>query len=193
VTKIDFKKAIIFDFFDVIYSDPYNAWLRKYGYTRVGKFLDASQKLDSGQINMNQFFIMIGSLSSQSADSIYKEYLSGTKVNYEVLKIINGLRNKYKIGLLSNASSSFIREILDKNDLERYFDEIVISSEVGYIKPNNEIFEIMLNKLGVKPSEAIFIDDNKYHVEAAEKLGINSIQFLNATQLNEDFKNIGVY
>ena len=102
------------------------------------------------------------------------------------------LKAKYRIALLSNAPSAFIRELLAAHELERHFHEIVISSEVGMIKPSTEIFEYTLSRLGVPAVEAIFIDDNPGHVAAAEKLGITGIQFLSAKQLRSDLIKAGI-
>lgn len=185
-------KAVIFDFFDVIRSDPYNAWLKNHGFVRENEFLKASQRLDSGQIDMNHFFKLLGSLSGQDPGSIELEFESVAKVDQEVLRIINRLKPHYSIGLLSNSPSKLIREILNNNDLEKYFDEIVISSEVGHIKPSQEIFQIILNRMGLRSSEALFIDDSEHYVKGAEKAGIKSLQFSNASQLANDLQKIGL-
>ncbi len=92
---------------------------------------------------------------------------------------------RYRIGLLSNAPSTFIRALFAEHDLERLFHEIIISSEVGMVKPNTDIFKLTLQKLDVSPSEAVFIDDNKKHVQAAEKSGIKGLQFTSANNLRK--------
>lgn len=186
-------RAIIFDFFGVIYSDPYNAWLNNHGYIRGGEFLEASQKMDIGQIDMGEFFDLLSALSSQPAEAISKEFQSVNRIDYGVLKIITNLRENYKVGLLSNSPSDFIRGIIKENNLDKYFDEIVVSSEVGQIKPSKEIFDTIINSLGVKASEAIFIDDNKHYINGAEKAGLMSIQFLNMPQLVEDLIKVDIY
>jgi HAD superfamily hydrolase (TIGR01509 family) len=179
-------KAVIFDFFDVIYSDPYNAWLKNHGYIREGGFLEASKKMDLGQIELNTFFDLLSALSFQSTRSIRNEYKKVGEINHNALKIVTDLKEHYKIGLLSNATSGFIRRILKNNSLNKYFDEIVISSEVGYIKPSKEIFDIILKRLAVSPSEALFIDDNKRYIDGAENIGIKSFQYTSASQLSKD-------
>ncbi len=176
-------KVIIFDFFGVIYSEPYNAWLQKHGFTREGDFLEAAVKADSGQIEMAQFFDLLSSLSRQPAHEINKEFETVKRVNPDVIGLVKALKMNYRIGLLSNASSSFIREILDENDLEKYFDEIIVSSEAGYIKPNREIYEAALRILRINSSEAIFIDDNRLYIEGAQKIGLDGILFRSADQV----------
>lgn len=72
------------------------------------------------------------------------------------------------------------------------FDEIVISGEVGYAKPSKEIFQIVLDRLKIEPSEAIFIDDSKSHVDGAEKVGIKSIQYTSIPDLLNDLDKLGI-
>ena len=183
-------KAIIFDFFDVIRTDLYNAWLKANGLKREGEYHKASQDADSGKITREEFLARISELSGQSVTK--ETFESGAKVDDAVLAIIQELRPHYRLALLSNSPSSLIRGILAEHDLERYFDEIIVSGEVGHIKPSREIFEIALDRLEIKPSEALFIDDNEHHVAGAEQAGIKSIQFISADQLRRDLAKRGI-
>ncbi|MBP7832264.1 MAG: HAD family phosphatase [Candidatus Levybacteria bacterium] len=185
-------KAIIFDFFDVIRSDPYKAWLHNHGYKREGEFLNVVDAMDSGKINLQEFLNSLSTLSGQSYEEIVAEFESVSRVDLELVEFIKALKNNYKIGLLSNAPSKYIRDILSENRLEKYFDEIVISSEVGHTKPSREIFEIMLDKLSLNPADVVFIDDSKTHIEGAEKIGIRSIQYESLTQLKNDLEKLQV-
>jgi HAD superfamily hydrolase (TIGR01509 family) len=108
------------------------------------------------------------------------------------VEIIKSLRASYKLALLSNSPSALIREILAEHDLAQYFDEIIVSSEVGFIKPSADIFTLALQKLGVSADQALFIDDNERHIQAARSLGIQSIQFTSAQELTTALATIGV-
>jgi HAD superfamily hydrolase (TIGR01509 family) len=183
-------KVIIFDFFDVIRTDPYKAWLNLKGLSREGPYHAAAEKLDHGFINLEEFFEEISRLSGEK---VTREKLEeGAKLNLEVIQIIEKLKSTYTIALLSNAPSDFLRELLQANHLERLFDHIFISSEIGHIKPHREIFEFALEKLAVKPEEAIFIDDNHHHIEGGEAVGIKSIHFNSAKQLEDELIKIGL-
>ena len=57
------------------------------------------------------------------------------------------------------------------------FDGLVISGEIGMVKPNEEIYRYLLNKYSLVPEECIFIDDNKNNIAACEKIGINGYLF----------------
>ncbi|HUC78839.1 MAG TPA: HAD family phosphatase [Candidatus Saccharimonadales bacterium] len=188
---ISMLKAIVFDFYGVIRDDSYQAWLKTHGYKREGSFLHVSQKLDSGQIKIEDFFEILSKLSGDPVDTIKNYFESIAGINSDVVNIIKDLYGFYHIALLSNSPSELIRKIIKENDLEKYFDEIVVSSEVGMVKPNKEIFEFIIDRLAIDSSEILFIDDNKLYVEAAEKAGIKSIQFISAVKLKSDLYELG--
>jgi HAD superfamily hydrolase (TIGR01509 family) len=183
-------KAIIFDFFDVFRTDAYKAWLQSNNIPHEGEYFEASRQMDLGNISTKEFLEWLSRLSGR--EITLEEMEASAKVDEAVIRIAKDLKPKYRIALLSNAPSAFIRKLLTAHDLERHFHQIIISSEVGMVKPNPEIFEHTLNKLGVSASEALFIDDNPGHVAAAERLSIQGIQFISATQLKSELAKAGV-
>jgi putative hydrolase of the HAD superfamily len=186
-------KTIIFDFFDVIRTDSYKGWLKRRGQLLEGEYLDVNKKMDRGEIDVRGFMEHLSRLTGQTIERIEEDMEAATKIDYDVLTLIEGLRRKgYPIGLLSNAPSEFIRDILTQHDLEKYFDTIVISSEVGLIKPEPEIFHHILEKMDAHPNETVFIDDNPHNVKAAEALGIEGIIFTSASALEKDFNHLGI-
>lgn len=185
-------KAIIFDFFDVIRTDAYKAWLSNQNYKREGQFAELSEKMDRGDITDKEFLETLGRICGRPAEVVLEEMEADTKVDMNVVRIIDKIAGAYKIGLLSNSPSNFLRDLLHDNDLEKYFDVIVISSEVGMIKPNADIFQYILQKMNVQPEETIFIDDNPSNVKAAAELGITGVHFTDALQLEDSLKKLQV-
>lgn len=132
-------------------------------------------------------------LSELTGRPITFEEVDGVAVvDAKVVAIVAGLSSRYKLALISNAPSKLIRTILAENDLEKYFDVTIISSEVGMVKPSPEIFHMALKKLAVKPSEAVFIDDNIRHVTGADEVGIHAIEFRSAAQLRKALSDAGI-
>lgn len=82
------------------------------------------------------------------------------------------------------------REKIEKTGLQKYFDEIIISGEVGFTKPTKEIFEIAYKKLNVKPEECIMIGDKlDVDVKAALNAGMEAIWFdVKNEKLNYEYK-----
>lgn len=185
-------KAIIFDFFDVIHADQFNGWLRSIGRVRVGALYQAGTDLDSGKINIDEFFRRLSEASSQSVKEIKAEFDRHTAVNYDLLELIGKLKTHYKIGLLSNADRHYLRELLRIHKMEPLFHHIVISSEVGMIKPSPDIFQYILDKLDVSAAESLFIDDNPKNVSAAEALGLRSILYKSTEDLVQGLSALGI-
>jgi epoxide hydrolase-like predicted phosphatase len=185
-------KVIIFDFFDVIHGDPYKTWLKNHGFRREGNYAEISNKLDRGEIKLDEFLELLSQASGESSDLIMDEFGLVPKIDHAVVNLVDKLHKHYRTALLSNAPSASLRKTINDNDLAKHFDEIVISSEVGLIKPNKEIFELITTRLNIDPSEALFIDDSEHHVAGAEKAGIKSIQFISLEQLIDDLADAGI-
>lgn len=181
-------KAVLFDFFDVLRTDGSNRWLKQHGLDREGPFLAESQRHDRGEYTDKQYFEAVGKLSGQTGDQVEQEMEDNNVLNQSLVDYISTLHGTYKLALLSNSASKYLRDELAKYDLEKYFDEIVISSEVGLIKPEPAIFEHILKKLALRPDECVFTDDNPKNVEAAEKLGIHGIVFTGTDDFRQRFE-----
>jgi HAD superfamily hydrolase (TIGR01509 family) len=104
-------------------------------------------------------------------------------LNADLVAFFRSLRPRYKIAILSNASSEVRAWVTEAFHLERDIDLIMISAEEGYHKPQPEIFRIALDRLGVLPEEALFIDDEARYVASAQALGMHTIQFKETTQV----------
>ncbi len=73
-----------------------------------------------------------------------------------------------------------------------WFDDIVISGQVGVIKPDPRIFRILLDRHGVRPEQAVFIDDVPNNAAAASAIGIQGIHFSSPAQLRRDLAACGL-
>jgi len=108
-----------------------------------------------------------------------------------VHKLVKELRKNFKVGLLTDQSKWL--DILDKKyKIYKNFDRVVVSYKVGAIKPNKKIYRIALKKLGVRPEEIVFIDDDKENVEGARRVGMKAILFKNSTQLRKELEKLGL-
>lgn len=98
------------------------------------------------------------------------------------IPMIQDLKDKgYKVYYLSNWSA-WTYDLLQeagKFDFLKLMDGGVFSYDVGYMKPNEEIYKILLNKYKINPEEAVFFDDREENIEAANKLGIHGVVFKN--------------
>jgi HAD superfamily hydrolase (TIGR01662 family) len=102
------------------------------------------------------------------------------KVPY-VDHVLHELKKRYKLGVVTNTTTSgeeHVRTALKKIGIERDFDVIVTSVDVGYEKPHEKIFLTALRKLCVKPNEAVMVGNRiSKDVLGANKLGMTSILY----------------
>ncbi|MBD9631527.1 MULTISPECIES: HAD family hydrolase [Pseudomonadaceae] len=72
------------------------------------------------------------------------------------------------------------------------FEAVLVSGQEGWMKPEPEIFQLLIRRYGLAPSRTLFIDDVRKNVEAAQALGLQAIQFASARQLRNDLKAFGL-
>jgi putative hydrolase of the HAD superfamily len=70
------------------------------------------------------------------------------------------------------------------------FDVSMFSYEVGMAKPDPSIYYLILNRLHVAPSEAIFVDDFSANIQAASEVGIHAVHFLNREQAIAEIRGL---
>lgn len=124
---------------------------------------------------------MLG-LSGEELSEVAEYFWGGDSIDVQLVDYIRSLRTQYKTGLLSNAWDDLRYYLEHEWKIADAFDKIIISSEVGIAKPDPRIYQIALERLGVEPQEAIFVDDFPDNIEAATRLGIHAIRFQNTPQ-----------
>ncbi len=72
------------------------------------------------------------------------------------------------------------------------FRHILVSGEVGLIKPDPRIFQLLIDRTGLVPERTIFVDDSQANVEAALRIGFQAIRFTGAQELRGDFARLGL-
>jgi len=111
-------------------------------------------------------------------------------LNTDLLAFFRSLRPRYKTAILSNASSEVRAWIMEAFHLERDIDLIIISAEEGFHKPQPEIFRVALDRLGVQPEEALFIDDEERYIASAQALGMHAVQFRDSKQVIGEIRQL---
>jgi epoxide hydrolase-like predicted phosphatase len=103
---------------------------------------------------------------------------------------VRSLRPRYKTALLSNAFSDLRRYITKVWKFADAFDEIIVSAEVGLVKPDPRIYYLVLERLGVVPAEAVFIDDFMHNVQGAQAVNMHAIHFQNPVQVSRELQSL---
>jgi HAD superfamily hydrolase (TIGR01509 family) len=94
----------------------------------------------------------------------------------DVVPFLGSLRELgVRTAFVSNCAEN-TRPLLDRLGLTALVDELVLSCEVRAVKPDPAIFEVALQRLGVRPGESLFVDDQPAFCRAAEAVGIRAVQ-----------------
>ena len=189
-------KAIIFDFGNVLLE-----WNPRYVYQRYFQddpegmeqffkevnFADWNLQQDKGRPfaegvailseKFPHYAELIQAYHENWIDSIGAAY-GGT---IEILKQLK--KAGYPLYGLSNWSAETFPFAREKYDFFDLFDDFVISGDVGHVKPDPEIFQIMLEKIGRPARECLFIDDALTNINQAQKMGFATVHFQSPEQL----------
>jgi 2-haloacid dehalogenase len=197
--------VIIFDLGGVLIDwDPYRLYCDKLGLDRqvVDRFM---QEVDFPGWNKEQdrgrpFAEATAELSNLHPE--YRELIYAYDEHYPaslggsiqpVVDIVGKLKSAgYTLYVLSNWSAEKFKMVRSQYPFFEWFDGIVISGEVGLIKPDQAIFELLLERIGRPADECLFIDDHSPNISVAGRLGFQTIQFQSAQQLEAELQQRGI-
>ncbi len=117
-----------------------------------------------------------------------REFFAEDFLDEELAAFIRSVRPGLKTGLVSNAWSGLRERLHTDVPLADAFDVLVISAEEKVMKPDPRIYHLALERLGVQPGEAIFLDDFVENIHAANALGLIGVQFRSGVQAQHDIR-----
>ena len=186
--------TIIFDFFGVMSTEVAPFLFAEVFEPEEAKRLkeEYMQPADRGDVSERELYESLGRLFSRTAEEVEADFLSRAVIDRSMIDLAVSLKKDYRVCLLSNAPCGFLDKVFAREGLDGIFDPRIVSCEVGMIKPSPEIFEHLLDALGISPSEAVFIDDNEKNSAAASALGIHGITFEGREALISELSSLGV-
>ncbi len=179
-------KALIFDFFGVVCSEISPFWFEEH-FAEKGNELRHQylRPADCGVISQKELFDELAVMAKVSPEEIEKDWLAHVRFNTELIGLIRELKSEYKIGLLSNATSPFFHTVMALSGTVDIFDHVVVSSEVGHAKPEPEIYNEMISRMEIAPSEAMMIDDSQANVDGARNVGMEGHLYVSISELRK--------
>ncbi|MDE1865591.1 MAG: HAD family phosphatase [Candidatus Micrarchaeota archaeon] len=115
------------------------------------------------------------------------------KINPRMEGLVNKLDEKYRLVLLTNVSKSRYMENVRMGFFSRVrCDRVYASCYLKMSKPGQEIYRYVLDREGVKPQEAVFIDNLLINVKGARKIGIKGVHFVGYGKLVKDLRKLGI-
>jgi glucose-1-phosphatase len=194
--------AIIFDmggvFLKTIDPRPREAMALRFGTTRKDLesiiFSSSTSLLsETGEISDQEHWQTVLQLFNQPIDNylkIYDEYFSGDVIDEDLLDYAVSLKTNFCVGLLSNAWMNARTLLEERFHFIDKFNESLFSYEVGLRKPDPNIYLKMVEMMGVKPENALFIDDLVENVNGAISAGLQSIQYIDTQSLIKAVRKI---
>lgn len=192
-------KAIIWDLGGVLVrtedGGPREKLAAELGFSRVAleKEMFANEdgrKGQLGQLSGEQHWQNLADRFGMPRELFVARFFEGDRLDEELIAFIRSLKSSYQIALLSNAFDTLRSYLVDEWQILDLFDEVVISAEVGLIKPDAAIYQLILQRLGVAPQESIFVDDFAHNIEAANQIGMHGLHFVSCAQALADLRSL---
>lgn len=149
----------------------------------------------------------LGFISEEEAKTGYRKGLDFTQDQVDALffhikdtqdlisgtvALIKKLRSAgFRIYVLSDNVNGIVHHLKKRYDFWKYLEGGVISSEVHLLKPDPEIYRILLDTYGLNVTESVFIDDTPRNTWGARDLGLAAIDFASADQCETELKSLG--
>ncbi|MDP4172376.1 MAG: HAD family phosphatase [Bacteroidota bacterium] len=193
--------VVVFDLGNVLIPFDYTIMINKLDKVKSGlgkRFMDdykanysVHRSFERGDIKEDDFLELMLSACERAVDkeTFCRYYSEIFTENKEVTSLLPELKKKYKLVLLSNTNGIHREYGYKHYEFFKYFDKLILSHEVGSVKPEAEIYRAVENFTGHLPEEHIFIDDVADYAEGARKMGWDAIQFKNAEQLKAELRS----
>ncbi len=198
------KTAIVFDFGDVLVEWKFHnlyrkvfkddaeieLFLEKTGLREMNRRLDAGYSFEKG----------IAELCALHPEHARELEMFNTRwteargeVNLELVELVRELKEKgYRLYGLSNWSREKFNLVKDELPFLPLLEDYLISGDAGVAKPDARIYRMLLERIGWKAGDCLFIDDSAENIRAAQELGFKTIQFQSAEQLRLALRQAGI-
>lgn len=185
-------KAVILDFGGVVFTNkPKEEWLGPKGELDIDWELWNKARL--GQVEDRVIFREIAKNYGEDPIVIQRWLFSRRQPSQKLLSLLDTLKPGVKKAVINNGLKSLFYGFFQRNSgVANHFDVLVNSAEEGVKKPDPKIYQITCQRLGVKPGECIFVDDDNENIKGAENFGMKGIFFTNLGELKKEFEKLGL-
>jgi HAD superfamily hydrolase (TIGR01509 family) len=153
-----------------------------------------AKKFETGRCTPREFAVgVIEELNLLlSPDEFIRQFISWDRGMLPgALDLLERLRSIFLLVCLSNNKELHWPPLRDKVGLDRKFDYCFISHEMGLMKPDEKAFLHVIKKVGRRPEEFLFFDDNQECIETAFKLGMSAFCVQGVTGIESVLQKIG--
>lgn len=189
------QRAVIFDFGGVLMKTvdymPRHTWDTRLNLPigsveRAVHNDDSWRKAQTGAIDITEYWQDVGDrlkLNVKQTGQLASDFYSGDALDEAHIDYIKQLREEgFTVGLLSNDSLELAPK-LRRLEIDALFDPLVISAQIGVMKPDARAYEAVLRQLNRPAEEVIFIDDRPENVTGANTVGLYGVHYKNGMDL----------
>ncbi len=192
--------AIVFDLGQVLVRFDYKHFVEKVNKHKAGigeqflelykKNYDVHRDFEKGLISEKDFIAqMLEYLEHIIDEETFCRYWSDIfSFNENVIALLPDLKKNYKLYLVSNTNSIHKKYGYQDYEFLKLFDQLFLSHEVKFIKPEEDIYREVENVSGFPSKKHIFIDDILEYVDAAKNIGWDGIQFIGYDDLVKNLR-----
>lgn len=196
--------VIVFDLGNVLIPFDYSIMKKRLDEIKPGLgeefysfYLDnyeVHRNLERGKLPPADFITVMlnkceGALDEKTFCRFYSEIF---RINEDVAELLPVLKKKYKLVVLSNTNAIHQEYGYKGYQFFKHFDGLILSHEVGSVKPEPEIYKAVENYTGFPAEEHLFIDDVPEYVKGAKQAGWDAVQFISYNQLIKDLTDRGI-
>jgi len=193
-------KAILFDVGGVLIEEPTKRrykLLAKAAKLEKGKVKQRIKKyiklFSTGKIPKKEFVKSCAkelNIPEKTFERIWIKVRKDCKLKNLMLKLAKKLKQNYKIAIISNSNPLDSKISENQKIYEIFKPNIFLSERIGLAKPSKKFYRSVLKKLGVKPYEALLIDDKQRNVKAAKEIGMKAIHYTNFLKLKKQLRKL---
>lgn len=186
-------KVLVFDLGGVLVHGGYLDFIKHYCHACLApqgqrKILALEREVNLGQISENKFYREIEQvfgvhLAPQQMHNLIVHKIRQDKALVKLLPTLG----KTRVAMFTNSIGHMAREAIKRAHIpaRRLFRQVFISSTLHLVKPDAKAYHYILKKLGVRPNEALLVDDRVLNIEGAKKIGMHGIVYKNSLQFKK--------
>jgi putative hydrolase of the HAD superfamily len=153
-----------------------------------------AMNLALGKLTRQQFFETVA--HDLAFDGTYEEFATIWSEIFTpiepMIALAQSLKNRVRRLILSNTNAIHMDYIFEQFRFLDDFDALILSHEVGLLKPDAAIYKLALAKHVLTAARTVFIDDLAINVEGARQVGLHAIQFYDAEQAQAELTKLGL-
>ena len=141
--------------------------------------------IDLGKKTLEWFYREVSQEYGMPESEVKKVWDAPLHVNKGILPLLEKLATKGDVVLVSNAPKGFVEAAFERLNLNRYFKKLYVSSAIGMMKPNRDIYEYVIRDQNEAYQEMYMVDDNEANLKVLPSLRVHGILFTGNDCLKE--------